>query len=986
MFRLATPAPAECLPGGLSNRRHAPRSMAVPLCIAVLLGATSPPAAARVISYAPVTGATAYPAMQKRTNRHYALVEVVSTDASGNLWGPTGRLVLYDAAGQSDPRPVFPPGGGSATIANAAVFEGADGVPAILLVSSADVGGVNPAKAGLFYFSPDGGSTWRVLPFPKGTTVNPQFYAGWWMPWGPAASSVNSPVDSGGPIARCMNASIQVGSSGLPFVIAASDPSKPGRSTIFGITLDGSLQTLQTIDTISGGSFLGSNAARDRFVLLRSLHVSQDYVSTEILQIDGDGHTTSVALLPRDARALDGWIVPSGDVYLNLILQPGGTSPSRHAVAVAAGGKLTEVVSAPTVQSSPIPSAFGVPTADSSGAWIVRRQPGEPTSLYRHLPGGAPVEQWHDDTSPEVEAIHTGLSGQRLLVEVNRPRPQPDQRIFRDPALAIWEIGQPAPRDYDELFLREETNRSFVHLDVDAASGGDPFVFDSGSPSPVVMTGGPSGGAGGGGDVTQEWGVVRASLRQTLVVPSVARSQGMNGSFWRTDLILRNPSSSPVTVAYDFVPNGRNGLNPTGSFVSLVLKPNEIRVVPDLVWTLLFLESGFGAFRLGPLGPGSVEATTRTYTTTPEGTVGMGVGAVDLYTAVGPGFPVTFSGALQGNGFRTNVAATDTSARGTTVHLTVPASPDGAPAFSADFSTPAAGPLQVSDVAGWMGVPWARTSAVRFEATSGSAIPFLVVIDDRTNDPTYFPPDLPTSVVRTIPAIVHSDGADGAVFRSDLFLYNPSAEIRTVNLAGKLWNDPGNEQVVTLTLLAGEARRIVDPLQTIFGKSGVARLRVLSQQTGLVSSTLDGVRVTSRTYSVEPSGATRGLVMPPLNSFQSAGPGDTLEILGPVGGAAFRTNLSLVELSLPPSSPATVNVRVEVLDDKGVQVDAFTAVVPAGGGTQINDLFRSRGLGDGPAAALIRVSPAGGMVGAYATTIDKGTNDPSYFAANLGAK
>src|SRR5660398_136195 len=84
--------------------------------------------------------------------------------------------------------------------------------------------------------------------------------------------------------------------------------------------------------------------------------------------------------------------------------------------------------------------------------------------------------------------------------------------------------------------------------------------------------------------------------------------------------------------------------------------------------------------------------------------------------------------------------------------------------------------------------------------------------------------------------------------------------------------------------------------------------------------------------------------------------------------------------------PASVNVRIEILNEKGAQIDAFTAVVPMAGGMQLNDLFRSRGLGDGPTAALIRVSPAGGMVGAYATTIDNGTTDSTYFAANLGAK
>ena len=948
-----------------------------------VLGLFPTPLAARVISYAPVTAATSYPAIQKRTNRHYLLVESdSSTSTYGSVTGPYGRVRLYDSSGQSDPKQVFPPGGGAETIGNLAVWEGADEVPAILVYSTFNLGGENPSHLGVFHYSPDAGASWRALPFPKGIYVSPQFFSSSWLPWNYSASSIASPVDSGGPFARSLRSQIQVATSDTPFLVAAIDPAKPGLFTIFGVLRDGTLREIVILETSGTPCWLGSTVRPERFVVQRSIQVPSG-LQGQLLYFDLPGYVTGSATLPINTNALDAWIASSGDIYLNLVVSASGVSPARHSVTLVHGFQLTEILSAPAIMSSPIPSVFAVPTADFSGAWIIRRQPGEPTTLYRHAPGGTPVEQWHDDTSPEVEAIHAGTSGQRLLVEVHRPRQQPDQRIFQDPALAIWEIGQPAPRGYDELFLREETNRSFVHLDVDAAAQGAPFVFDSGSPTPVYMGGGPSGGAGGGGDVMQEWGVVRGSLRQTLVVPSVARSSGMNGSFWKTDLILRNPSSDPVTVAYDLVPNGQSGLTP-GVFRSLDLAPNEIRVVPDLVGTLFGLESGYGSFRLSPLGSASVEATTRTYTTTSTGSVGMGVGAVDLYTAVGPGFPVTFSGALQGNGYHTNVAATDTSGRGAIVQVTVPASPDGGSSALASFTTPSAGPLQMNDVAGWMGVPWYRTTAVKFEAVSGSAIPFLVVIDDRTNDPTYFAPDLPTSVVRTIPAIVHEDGADGAVFRSDLFLFNPASATRVVTLGGKLWNESGHgtEAVVTLTLLPGESRRIVDPLPTLFGKTGVARLRVLSSG----SSSQDGVRVTSRTYTLDPSGATRGLPLPPLNSFQSAGSGDTLEILGPVGGAAFRTNLSLVELSFPPDSPSSVDVRVEILNEKGVLLDTFTAVLPMAGGMQLNDLFRSRGLGDGPVAALIRVSPAGGMVGAYATTIDKGTNDPSYFAANLGAK
>jgi hypothetical protein len=125
--------------------------------------------------------------------------------------------------------------------------------------------------------------------------------------------------------------------------------------------------------------------------------------------------------------------------------------------------------------------------------------------------------------------------------------------------------------------------------------------------------------------------------------------------------------------------------------------------------------------------------------------------------------------------------------------------------------------------------------------------------------------------------------------------------------------------------------------------------------------------------------------MPPLNSFQSGGAGDTLEILGATLDSRMRTNLGLVDLAAwTGSRPA--RAKVEIIDDHGRKLDSFEVSVPSAGGMQINDLFGSRGLAASTRPVLIRVSTIEGMIGAYAAFVDNGTNDPSYAAANLAAK
>jgi hypothetical protein len=125
-------------------------------------------------------------------------------------------------------------------------------------------------------------------------------------------------------------------------------------------------------------------------------------------------------------------------------------------------------------------------------------------------------------------------------------------------------------------------------------------------------------------------------------------------------------------------------------------------------------------------------------------------------------------------------------------------------------------------------------------------------------------------------------------------------------------------------------------------------------------------------------------VVPPLDEIQRAIHGETLEILGPIGGAGLRTNLTLLEIGQSwPYHPRPAHVQI--LDETGREVDAFDVQLEDNARLQIDDLFRARGLGAGPKAAVIRVTPADGQFAAYATTIDNGTNDASYFAGALGS-
>jgi hypothetical protein len=474
--------------------------------------------------------------------------------------------------------------------------------------------------------------------------------------------------------------------------------------------------------------------------------------------------------------------------------------------------------------------------------------------------------------------------------------------------------------------------------------------------------------------VTQEWGIVRASLRQHLVLPGVARLAGAFGSQWMTDLVVFNPLDTEQAVAVKLTDMGGEVTTAVVNEIQITLQPREIRVVRDVVGALFGIANGGGVLHLQP--ETAVTASARTYSRKGEGTFGFGMQAIDFYNAAGPNFPLYFAGAFLGPHYRTNMVLTDTSGRGAGATLQAHGILGMLGDQQSTIIAPPAGIAQYNAIAERLGLLPSEYGGLTVRTTRGTAIASVVAIDNRTNDPTWFPPELSASITRVIPAIGHLDGAFGSKFRSDLYLINPSNEPRTVNLTATPWDNGSATIVRTFTLLPYESRIIPDVLKTLFSTSGIASLRY--------SSTFneDAVRVTSRTYNIGEDGGTFGCLVPPFNQFQLAGPGDVLEIVA-AGGAGFRTNLALLEVGA--AGVGDMSATVTVFDGSGMQLDRFTVRVPGRTGTQINDLFGSRGL-PVPEAAWIVVEVGQGVFGAYVTMTDNITNDSTFVAAQLGGK
>jgi hypothetical protein len=899
-----------------------------------LVLAVAVPAFARVVSYSPYTNRVPTIAVQERTTRHFAVIETAAETFSQRTGS---EIVLYDSTGVEEPRVIASQSG--VYHEQAALYEKAGGAPVVLTI------GRDQISPNWWTLPPvvsvsDGGNTWHKVEGIGSFNI---------------AQVLDT--DTGGPYTHGLFAPIVIGNDTWPFLVSL------GQNGVWAVNRSG---TAKLVFQASDARVIGRNRTGDRFLI---------YSTAAIWSTTVDGPAVKMASVDPTS-VYGGWLTANGTAYVEMLRAEGRflyTIPGTSLQFVAGPYNTNSPVIGVPPQSFVTMRFFAVPTVDYEGAWILQREAGKPTNLSRHTPSSGLQQMWTDVSGPQVEALIAGASGQTLLVQVHREREGVElQRPFLDPALAVWRVGQPAPRSYDELYLNESWNKGFVHVDVDEIEGGKPFVFNSGfqeQPAPTTRVSPP---IAGGGDVIQEWGVVRGSLKQRLVLPGVARLNGAFGSFWLTDVTVYNPLDEKQQVEVRFVPLGTQDVFTT----TLTLDPYEIRAIPDALKALFAINDGGGTLHFLPaIG---INAVARTYSRKGEGTFGFGMQAIDYFNAAGPRFPLTFAGAFPGENFRTNLLLTDTSGRGT--HAKLQAYGLTGWAFGdSGLETPAEGTVQMNSVGSTVGLQSRDGGGLVVEATRGTAIATVVAIDNRTNDPTYFPPDLAGSVVRAIPVIGHLDGANGSKFRSDLYLYNPSANTRTVTLSARKW-DANDQRTVNFTLLPHESRVIPDVLKTLFNTEGLARLRYST------NDFLPGeaVRATSRTYTVEPSGATYGCLVPPLNSFQIGTFGDTLEILGISGGAGFRTNIGLVDLS--EASQNNPTVRLTIVDQKHKVIDSLSVQVPARGGMQINDIFAARGITP-PAAALLYVEIVDGQqIGAYATLTDNVTNDSTYLGAQLGAQ
>ncbi len=441
----------------------------------------------------------------------------------------------------------------------------------------------------------------------------------------------------------------------------------------------------------------------------------------------------------------------------------------------------------------------------------------------------------------------------------------------------------------------------------------------------------------------------------SLLVAAAARTAGSQGSFWTSSLQLVNTGDAPATTSVELLP----GPASPAATASYELAPGAALALEDAVGDLLG-GRGSGALRL--TSDQAMAATTRTATAGDGGSYGQGIPAADDRVVASHGAAVRLFGFPGDPAFRTNLGLVNPGTD--EVSLILRFYDFETTRLAEDHRTLAGGSwIQLNRVFEGLGIA-DETAMVIIRQTSdrGSFSGYASVVDERTGDPTYLGP---TGVGRVgdplwIPAVAHTTGVGGADWRTDLTIFNPGTGdlITKVELLGQ----DGVLASTTVHVPDGWVRNFPDVVAETLRFDGAGALRI--------TPTLGLVMAASRTYATTPGGSY-GQGIPGVAESEVLTEGELGFLPGLRQDDRFRTNIGFANTG---AGPIEIVVTAHALD--GDDLGSSSHLITGSSWIQVN-----QPLPQGTAYATVTSATPAAAYLAYASVVDRRTDDPTFIAA-----
>lgn len=498
------------------------------------------------------------------------------------------------------------------------------------------------------------------------------------------------------------------------------------------------------------------------------------------------------------------------------------------------------------------------------------------------------------------------------------------------------------------------------------------------------------------------WGTANASLDidgefcgpESVIATGAAKVPGFNGTSWRTDMHIFNPSETNTEVHLGILPAGQANSNPF-EFGPYTLAPKATLVLRDILGVFNDLpgvtqDYTKAAIRIMYDNDEDMPPVVmqRTYTdVVGGGTYGQFIPGVQVVREPPPS--VVWLTGLRNNGletgFRTNVGLTHLKgdvgdAKGITLTL-VDAS--GAVKGTRNLDLAPYGFVQESLVNLFgASVETIGAASLRVEAPEGAQVlTYYSEVDNLTGDPFLVTSGPEPSGKIIVPGVARLAGEAGTLWRTDVQLTNTDAESHVWELK---FFPRGDVPVVSkaLPIEPGQSILVEDIVQWVYqpfdtpDASGVLCVLPL-EANGAMPTT------SARTYNLTPSG-TYGQFIVPLDASRGAAAGTDyshLYITGMSTEDVARTNLGFVNLG-----DATVNFDVYFYDRDGDLLNPggapYTFALGVNGWDQdklenrFRNFFGEELPANQEAISVVVLVKSGGPGFAYASVIDPITGDP----------
>lgn len=456
------------------------------------------------------------------------------------------------------------------------------------------------------------------------------------------------------------------------------------------------------------------------------------------------------------------------------------------------------------------------------------------------------------------------------------------------------------------------------------------------------------------------------------IIPAAAHADGVNGTRWRTDLVLTNPGAAAVAADLRFIPS--IGEPPAADGPPVTVPAGASVLLEDVVGTQWGLATAAGAVAIE--GATGLVAASRTYTEGAAGTAGQSVPSFPSDEAARAGEEVYCLPLSRNAAYRSNVGVVNISNQ--QYWLGIKAFDHFGNFLGEEyFYIMPWDAFQKNDILGLFTGTDQEGAFVVISAAFDTNPPagplffaYASVVDNRTGDPSFLPAVRPYGTTQDLflPVFARARGAYGTAWKTELALLNFTGRLG----ANLTWSSSLGTftapAYISLGALAFSPDAAAQYFPSVEGDARGTLLIAPFQGPGMVAA--------ARVYNETPAG-TYGQTVPPLAPVELLQDGERGLLTGLIRTAAYRTNAGFSSFG-----STLARLRLRMLDAAGAPLAEMPFEVEPGVNRQIDDVFAALGIaGEVPLARLEVLMEENGPVYAYASVVDNRSGDAVFIPA-----